>query len=119
MKWAPPAPVDAVLLDAPCSATGTYRRHPEVLHRVRPKAIAALAEAQRAMLARVADWVKPGGTLVYAVCSLEPEEGEGVADAFLAGRNDYRETERRRLLPGEYLDEGGADSFFIARFERS
>ena len=62
MAWQPPAPVDAILLDAPCSATGIYRRHPDVLHRVRPRAIAELAEAQKAMLARAAGWLKPGGT---------------------------------------------------------
>ena len=118
MKWAPPGPVDAILLDAPCSATGIFRRHPDVLHRVRPKAIAVLAEAQKAMLARAADWLKPGGSLVYSVCSLEPEEGEAVADSFLAGRDDYAESERRRILPGAFADQGGADSFFIASFVR-
>ncbi|MGZ8337425.1 MAG: SAM-dependent methyltransferase, partial [Allosphingosinicella sp.] len=119
MKWTPPAPVDAILLDAPCSATGIYRRHPDVLHRVRLAAIAELAAVQQAMLARAADWVKPGGSLVYSVCSLEPEEGEQVADAFLAGRADYRELARQRLLPGEFLDQGGADSFFISHVARS
>jgi 16S rRNA (cytosine967-C5)-methyltransferase len=119
MKWAPPAPVDAILLDAPCSATGIFRRHPDVLHRVRPRALAALAEAQRAMLARAADWLKPGGSLVYSVCSLEPEEGEQVAEAFLAGRADYGLAERQRILPGAYETGGGADSFFIARFVRN
>ncbi|HST35420.1 MAG TPA: RsmB/NOP family class I SAM-dependent RNA methyltransferase [Allosphingosinicella sp.] len=114
MAWSPPAPVDAILLDAPCSASGIFRRHPDVLHRVRPKAIAALAEAQGAMLLRAADWLKPGGRLVYSVCSLEPEEGEAVIDAFLERRDDYEEIERRRILPGAYADEGGADSFFIA-----
>ena len=118
MKWAPPAPVDAILLDAPCSATGIYRRHPDVLHRVRPRAIAALAETQKAMLARAAEWLKPGGSLVYSVCSLEPEEGEAVADDFLGRQGDFEPAERRRILPGEYLDEGGCDSFFIARFVR-
>ena len=118
MKWAPPEPVDAILLDAPCSATGIFRRHPDVLHRVRPKAIAALAEAQKGMLLRAADWLKPGGALVYSVCSLEPEEGEAVAEAFLASRDDYRIAERQRILPGAYADEGGADAFFIARFVR-
>ena len=118
MTWAPPAPVDAILLDAPCSATGIYRRHPDVLHRIRPRAIRELAEVQKAMLLRVADWVKPGGTLVYAVCSLEPEEGEKVADALLARRDDYELAERQRILPGAWEAEGGADSFFIARFVR-
>ena len=118
MAWQPPAPVDAILLDAPCSATGIFRRHPDVLHRVRPRAIAELAAAQKAMLARAADWLKPGGALVYSVCSLEPEEGERVAEAFLAQRSDYARAEERRLLPGEFGEAGGADSFYIARFVR-
>jgi 16S rRNA (cytosine967-C5)-methyltransferase len=132
MTWSPPAPFDAILLDAPCSATGIFRRHPDVLHRVRPRAIAELARGQAAMLARAADWLQPGGTFVYSVCSLEPDEGEAVADAFLAARPDYRllpvapdETPfppdpagRLRILPGELADKGGADGFFIARFAR-
>ncbi len=133
MKWRPEAPVDAILLDAPCSATGIFRRHPDVLHRVRPRAIAELAEGQKAMLARAADWLKPGGTLVYSVCSLEPEEGEQVARAFLADRPDYIldpiEPEELtsdlrpndgvlRILPGAFEAQGGADGFFVARFKR-
>jgi 16S rRNA (cytosine967-C5)-methyltransferase len=118
MKWTPQGPVDAILLDAPCSATGIFRRHPDVLHRARPRAIAELAEAQKAMLARAADWLKPGGTLIYSVCSLEPREGEQVAEDFLPGRKDYTLVERRRILPGAYAEAGGADAFFIARFER-
>ena len=133
MKWSPPNQVDAILLDAPCSATGIFRRHPDVLHRVRPGAIAELAEGQEAMLTRAAGWVKPGGTLVYSVCSLEREEGEKVVEAFLAARRDFRispieaqEThpEMRpndgilRILPGTFSELGGADGFFIARFER-
>ena len=118
MRWQPPAPVDAILLDAPCSATGIYRRHPDVLHRVRPAAIRSLAEAQKAMLARAAAWLRPGGSLVYSVCSLEPEEGEQVAEAFLAEAAGFEKAEQRRILPGEWFDEGGADSFFIARFVR-
>jgi 16S rRNA (cytosine967-C5)-methyltransferase len=134
MKWSPPEKVDAILLDAPCSATGIFRRHPDVLHRVRPRAIAELAEAQRAMLARAAGWLKPGGTLVYSVCSLEPEEGEEVVEAFLAGRSDFEashiaagelpdtipvEGNRIRVLPGLFAEQGGADGFFIARFRRT
>jgi 16S rRNA (cytosine967-C5)-methyltransferase len=118
MKWAPPAPVDAILLDAPCSATGIFRRHPDVLHRVRPRAIAELAALQRAMLLRVADWLKPGGALVYSVCSLEPEEGEMVAAQFAAARGDFAGEPPQRILPGAFEDAGGADSFFIARFVR-
>jgi 16S rRNA (cytosine967-C5)-methyltransferase len=134
MKWQPQRPVDAILLDAPCSATGIFRRHPDVLHRVRPRAIAELAEGQKTMLARAADWLKTGGTLVYSVCSLEPEEGERVADAFLAARADFQldpirreevpdemrvKDGRLRILPGAFAEQGGADGFFIARFTRS
>lgn len=135
LEWQPPEPADAILLDAPCSATGIFRRHPDVLHRVRPSAIQALAKGQAGMLRRAADWLKPGGTLVYSVCSLEPQEGEEVARAFLAERSDFRvappiggELPEQlatspdgfvRLLPGLFEDQGGADSFFIARFVRS
>ena len=118
MTWSPPAQVDAILLDAPCSATGIFRRHPDVLHRVRPRAIAELAEGQAAMLARVAGWLKPGGRLVYAVCSLERQEGEQVVSAFLGRRSDYRIEEEHRLLPGRFEAEGGADGFFIALLTR-
>jgi 16S rRNA (cytosine967-C5)-methyltransferase len=133
LRWSPPDKVDAILLDAPCSATGIFRRHPDVLHRVRPRAIAELAAGQKAMLARAAGWLKPGGTLVYSVCSLEPEEGEAVVEAFLAERRDFEaahilpgelperipfEGNRIRILPGLFGEEGGADGFFIARFRR-
>ena len=134
MKWSPPQQVDAILLDAPCSATGIFRRHPDVLHRVRPRAITELAEGQKAMLTRAASWLKPGGTLVYSVCSLEPEEGEKVVDAFLATRREFAidpidpaevPSEMRpnngmlRILPGTFAEQGGADGFFMARFRRS
>ena len=133
MKWSPPARVDAILLDAPCTATGIFRRHPDVLHRVRPRAIAELAEVQSAMLMRSAGWLKEGGTMVYSVCSLEPEEGEKVVEAFLSGRPDFRldpidpaetPSEMRpnngmlRILPCTFAEQGGADGFFIARLRR-
>ena len=118
MEWQPEGPVDAILLDAPCSATGIYRRHPDVLHRVRPRAIAELAEVQKAMLERASRWLNPGGTLVFSVCSLEPEEGEQVASHFLAAHPGFREVERKRVLPGAWHEAGGADSFFIASFTR-
>jgi 16S rRNA (cytosine967-C5)-methyltransferase len=128
------APAHAVLLDAPCSATGIFRRHPDVLHRVRPRAIERLAETQRAMLARAAQWVAPGGTLLYATCSLERAEGEAVADAFLAAQSGFGPDPVRadelppglppdpaghvRVLPGAWGEAGGADGFFVARFRR-
>ncbi|GAA4774011.1 RsmB/NOP family class I SAM-dependent RNA methyltransferase [Stakelama sediminis] len=134
LEWTPEQPVDLILLDAPCSATGIFRRHPDVLHRVRPAIIAEMAELQARLLARAADWVRPGGQLVYATCSLEPEEGERQIEAFLKTRSDYRvEPETAvplpdgvmpfsqgwiRTLPGTLADKGGMDGFFICRMIR-
>jgi len=132
LKWNPGRQFDAILLDAPCSATGTFRRHPEVLYRARPKIIADNAELQHNVLDRAADWLKPGGTLVYSVCSLEPQEGEEVIEAFLAGHDDFeveagvglpdfvKLTGRGwfRVLPGMLEAEGGLDGFFIAPLVR-
>ncbi|MFS2108219.1 RsmB/NOP family class I SAM-dependent RNA methyltransferase [Sphingomonas sp. Sphisp140] len=135
LEWAPKEAADAVLLDAPCSATGIFRRHPDVLHRVRPSLIREMAELQGRLLARAADWVKPGGTLVFSTCSLEPEEGEQQLEAFLKARSDYaivpvkpdelpdgvvpRADGSLRLLPGTLADAGGLDGFFIARMRRT
>ncbi len=134
-RWTPPEPADAILLDAPCSATGIFRRHPDVLHRVRPSIVAEMAVLQAELLARAADWVKPGGTLVYASCSLEPAEGERQVETLLAARPDYAIAPPDasllpagvpvaaqgwvRTLPGMIADEGGCDGFFIARLTRS
>ena len=90
-RWSPTRPVDAVLLDAPCSATGIFRRHPDVLHRVHPALIDQMADLQRHLLARAAGWVKPGGRLVYATCSLERAEGEDQVEAFLARQPRFRD----------------------------
>ena len=130
-KWQPGEAVDAVLLDAPCSATGIFRRHPDVLHRIGPREIAEMAALQRELLARAAAWVKPGGMLIYATCSLEPAEGEEQIAAFLTGHPgwtvdparadelpaDIAPTEEGfvRTLPGLLADAGGLDGFFIAR----
>nr|WP_299597339.1 transcription antitermination factor NusB [Sphingomonas bacterium] len=134
MAWDSAEPFDAVLLDAPCSATGIFRRHPDVLHRVRDRAIADLAAAQAAMIARAGNWVKPDGRLIYSVCSLEPSEGEAVADAFAGDRRFERDPAlpdelpagiapggagRVRVLPGMLAEAGGADGFFVARFRRA
>jgi 16S rRNA (cytosine967-C5)-methyltransferase len=134
LEWAPPARADAVLLDAPCSATGIFRRHPDVLHRVRPALIAEMAALQSRLLARAADWVRPGGLLVYATCSLEPAEGEAQLAHFLATRSDYaldpiladelpdelppHPRGWLRTLPGALAEQGGMDGFFIARLMR-
>jgi 16S rRNA (cytosine967-C5)-methyltransferase len=71
------------------------------------------------MLVRAAGWLKPGGRLVYSVCSLERQEGEQVAAGFLERRGDYEILEEHRLLPGRFEAEGGADSFFIALLTRT
>lgn len=135
MDWHPSSPYDVVLLDAPCSATGTMRRHPDVLQRIDIKQINNLAAIQSAMLDRVASWVKPGGILVFATCSLEPHEGEAQAEAFLARHPEYTtksvgadelpagiEADKQghiRTMPPMLADQGGLDGFFVARFLRA
>ena len=133
LAWMPKRSYDAILLDAPCSATGTFRRHPEVLYRARPKIIADNAELQHKLLDRAAAWLKPGGTLVYSVCSLEPQEGEDIVRDFLQNHSDFRLGDAAgfadfvpvsaegwvRILPGLLGPEGGLDGFFIARLVRN
>ena len=130
-SWDPGAPADAVLLDAPCSATGIFRRHPDVLHRIEPRQIAEMAALQADLLARAARWVKPDGTLVYATCSLERAEGEDQVAAFLDHHKDWAVDPVRpdelpdaiapdgsgfiRTFPGLLADAGGLDGFFVAR----
>lgn len=132
LEWETDDPFDAVLLDAPCSATGTFRRHPEVLYRARAAIIEQCAELQMRLIGRAADWVRPGGSLVYAVCSLEPQEGEERIEAFLAERPDFRLEPAPilidgvtphprgwlRVLPGMLEPEGGLDGFFTAHLVR-
>ena len=77
--YVPPEPFDAVLLDAPCSATGTFRRHPEVIWHRGASDVAGRVTLQRQMLRNAVSTLRPGGVLVYCVCSLEPEEGEAQA----------------------------------------
>ena len=129
LTWEPGATWDAILLDAPCTATGTCRRHPDVLHRIGPSQIAEMAALQAALLARAAGWLAPGGTLVYATCSLEPEEGEAQAakvaldplpicvDELPAGLVPTPQG-WLRTDPGMLPDAGGLDGFFAARFRR-
>jgi 16S rRNA (cytosine967-C5)-methyltransferase len=120
-QWQPSEPFDAVLLDAPCTATGTCRRHPDVLHRIGPRQIAEMTELQARLLARAASSVRPGGRLVYAVCSLEREEGEAQAaqvrllpepialDGFAATPEGWLRTDPASI-------DGGMDGFFIAQW---
>ena len=127
LRWEPDAPFDAVLLDAPCTATGTCRRHPDVLHRIAARQIAELAELQAQLLECAANWVKPGGTLVYAVCSLEEAEGEEQAARVALNPDPIRAEELPaglaptlqgwlRTDPGMLADSGGLDGFFAARW---
>lgn len=135
VKWRPDAPLDGVVLDAPCSATGTVRRHPDVLHLKATRNLEPLLELQRQLVDHAVDMLRPGGRLVYAVCSLEPEEGEKQMEALLARRSDVavdpisedavahlgiRPDSRGwlRTLPGDLADRGGLDGFFIARLVR-
>lgn len=83
LQWTPEAPFDAILLDAPCSATGTIRRHPDLPHRFREKSLASLTTLQSQLLERAFTWLKPGGYLVYCTCSLLKREGENQITAFL------------------------------------
>ncbi len=134
VAWGDERPFDAILIDAPCSATGTFRRQPDVLWAARPADIATLAALQSKLLDAAARRLKPGGTLIYCVCSLEHEEGEAQARAFLRRRPDFATVPITageggapaasvidrgwlRILPHHI--EGGLDGFFIARFRRA
>lgn len=134
-SWEPARKFDAVLLDAPCSATGTLRRHPDVAWTKRPADVASLAEVQRRILAATTDLVTQGGLLVYCVCSLQPEEGpEAVAD-FLEATPDWkldpvtaaelpgldaaiRQDGTVLTLPDTDHEHGGLDGFYMARLRR-
>ena len=129
--WEPARSFDAILLDAPCSATGTFRRHPEVLYRARPAVIRESAELQARLIERAAAWLKPEGTLVYSVCSLEPQEGEAIVAEFLARHRQFEVAPGHlpdfvapssegfvRILPGLLAEHGGLDGFFAARLVR-
>jgi 16S rRNA (cytosine967-C5)-methyltransferase len=125
MAWEPAAPIDAILLDAPCTATGIFARHPDVLHRIGAKDIASLSALQGRMLARAIQWLKPDGRLVYATCSMEPEEGEQVIAA--SGLTVDPVTTEELPLGLTSAPEGwvrilpkpGLDGFFMARLKRS
>lgn len=135
LEWQPAAPFDAILLDAPCTATGTIRRHPDVPWAKSPADVQRLAEVQGRMLEAAVPMLKPGGTLIYAVCSLQPEEGPQRMAALLAGeapvvRDPIARGELKglpvdltadgeiRTLPCHLAASGGLDGFFVARLRR-
>ncbi|MFN3743347.1 MAG: RsmB/NOP family class I SAM-dependent RNA methyltransferase [Hyphomicrobiaceae bacterium] len=139
LDWQPTEPFDAVLLDAPCSATGTIRRHPDLLHLKTEADIERLGKLQARFLAAAARMVAPGGTLVYCTCSLEPEEGEQQIERFLAERPEFARVaisaadvggiaewvtpagELRTLpchMPLEAPFKSGMDGFYAARLIR-
>jgi 16S rRNA (cytosine967-C5)-methyltransferase len=135
-EWHPEVPADAVLLDAPCSATGTLRRHPDVAWTKRQDDIVKLSALQARLLPAAADMVKPDGVLVYCVCSLQPEEGVEVIDGFLAAHPEWRIDPVRpeevpsaesaitprgelRTLPQHLAGQGGIDGFYAVRLTRA
>jgi len=135
LEWSPPRLYDKILLDAPCSATGTIRRHPDMPYLKDAGDLGPLSALQAAMLEAAARALAPGGTLVYAVCSMEREEGADRIDEFLARHSDFA---RRpvvacelavdpvfltpdgdlRTRPDLWPDQGGLDGFFAARLIR-
>ncbi len=133
-KWDNETLFDIVLLDAPCTASGTFRRHPDVLQRIDKDDIDRLSEKQNALLSRAANWVKLGGILIYATCSLEREEGEDQINRFLSDHDDFILAEIEednipindavaaegwiRTLPYMMIDKGGVDGFFAAALKR-
>ncbi len=110
-KWTPSFTPDAILLDAPCSATGTLRRHPDVALHKKPDDIIRLAQTQHKLLNHALDILKSGGILVYAVCSLQPEEGEQQITQILAERNDIS------LIPADPSVIGGMKEWVTGRGE--
>jgi len=131
-KWTPNEKFDAILLDAPCSGTGTLRRHPDIAWLKNESDVHRLTLAQDRLLAHAVDLLKPGGTLVYAVCSLQADEGPARLEALLERDKRLRrksvqptelaeleeavtETGDVRTLPSMWADRGGLDGFFIAR----
>jgi len=122
-------PVDAVLLDVPCTGTGTFRRHPDARWRLSVSDLAVMAALQRSILAAAATVVAPGGLLIYSTCSLEPEENDAQVESFLRDHPDWRlEPPPEGAVPALVLDAGrlrvlpqrhGADGAFAARLRRA
>lgn len=133
--WRPPRPGQAVLLDAPCTGTGTIRRHPDIAHLKRPRDVAALTQAQDRLLTAAVEMLSPGGLLVYATCSLQPEEGPERIAALIAGGAPVERVAIQpvevggqaelidnagdlRTLPCHLPAQGGLDGFYACRLRR-
>lgn len=133
-KWTPASKFDALLLDAPCSGTGTLRRHPDIAWLKDQEDVGRLTLAQDRLLLHAIDLLKPGGTLVYAVCSLQEDEGPTRIEALLARERQLKRVPIRpeevpglaeaitpagdlRTLPSMWPDRGGLDGFYIARLK--
>lgn len=136
LDWRPETPADVALVDAPCTATGTIRRHPDIPHLRGPADMARLAALQGRLLASARTMVAPGGLLLYASCALQPEECERVIDAFLARAPDFARVPLRpaelpdlpeavtaagdlRTLPCHWPERGGLDGHYAARLRRA
>ncbi|UYN93571.1 MAG: methyltransferase domain-containing protein [Enhydrobacter sp.] len=135
-KWSPPGKFDAVLLDAPCTGTGTLRRHPDIAWLKDEEDVGRLTLTQDRLLLRAIDLLKPGGTLIYAVCSLQEDEGPARLQALLARHPRLVRTPVQpvelpgladaitpagdvRTLPSMWAERGGLDGFFIARLRHA
>ncbi len=133
LEWEPSEPFDAILLDAPCSASGTLRRHPDLAHAKNGSELETLVPLQKALLDRALSWLVPGGALVYCTCSLFPEEGEHqLADA-LSRHDDVSVDDvlpkgfdltwcaddgGLRTRPDMWPESGGLDGFFMVRLRK-
>jgi 16S rRNA (cytosine967-C5)-methyltransferase len=133
LDWQPETPFDAILLDAPCSATGTIRRHPELPFVKSMADLPALVALQARLIDRAVNWLAPGGRLVFSTCSLLPQEGEAQLAGALARHPGLRVEPPvlpwlppnwqgpeggLRLRPDRWAEQGGMDGFFIARLVR-
>ncbi len=134
LLWKPDNPVDAVLVDAPCTATGVFRRHPDVLALKTPAQVTALAEQQFAIVKAASAMLRPGGRLVYCVCSAQVQEGEDIARRvldelplqrfeidtnILPYGQEFVQGNALRIPPGAWATGDGLDAFYIAAFTRN
>jgi 16S rRNA (cytosine967-C5)-methyltransferase len=136
LAWRPPQPVGHVLLDAPCTATGTIRRHPDIAWHKTPDDVGRMAALQARLLEAAAEMLASDGNLIYASCSLQPEEGPQVIERALAQGLpltrlpvaaaeldglpvDLDAAGDVRILPCHLAERGGLDGFFIARLRRA